>query len=136
MYDPTTPEYHTHNQKRIPPNYELTIPDNPYSYSPYDLQNIPIPPKPPHVQNKVAFALAVALVVLLVVMSGLVFGLVNMSNKLAVHVPTPVGTAVKVTSILSSPTQVPTNQTQNSSGYTAQDVLHDFINAVASSYLP
>src|SRR5260370_22023088 len=69
-------------------------------------------------------------------MSGLVFGLVNMSNKVAVHVPTPVGTGVKVTSILSSPTQVPTNQTQNSSGYTAQDVLHDFINAGASVYLP
>src|SRR5260370_33344281 len=104
MYDPTKPGYHTHNQTRIPPNYEPTIPDNPYSYSPYDLQNIPIPPKPPHVQNKVAFALAVALVVLLVVMSGLVFGLVNISNKLAVHLPPPLPTAVKVTSMLLLPT--------------------------------
>lgn len=136
MYDPTKPGYNTQNQTRIPPNYEPTIPDNPYSYSPYDLQNIPTPPKPPHVQNKVAFALAVAIVVLLVVISGLVFGLVNMSNKLAVNAPTPVPTVVKVTSVLSSPTQVPTNQTQNSSGYTAQDLLHDFINAGASVYLP
>ncbi len=59
-----------------------------------------------------------------------------MSNKLVVHVPTSVPTVVKVTSILSSPTQVPTNQTQKSSGYTAQDLLHDFINAGASVYLP
>ena len=136
MYNPTNTGYSAQNQTRFTPNYELTVSDNPYASSPYDLQNVPTPPKPPHVQKKVVFALVVAIVVLLMVMSGLLFGLVYMSNKLAVNVSTPVPTGAKATNILSSPTRVPTNQTQNSSGCTAQDLLHDFINAGASVYLP
>lgn len=105
MYDPTKPGYHTHNQTRIPPNYEPTIPDNPYSYSPYDLQNIPLPPKPPHVQNKVAFALAVALVVLLVVIIMLLAvsasfatgKLTSTTGKGADNKPTVMPTAIRET---------------------------------------
>ena|SRR5258708_2671720 len=131
MYDPTKPGYHTHNQTRIPPNYEPTIPDNPYSYSPYDLQNIPIPPKPPHVQNKVVFALAVALVVLLVVISGLVGGLIYVSNSKApmnqVAATRTLLTQAPATRAVSQPAQIPT--TQNNAGYTATNIIKDLCNA-------
>jgi hypothetical protein len=126
MYNPTNPGYSSQNQTRLTPNYEPTVSDNPYASSPYDLLKVPTPPKPPHVENKVAFALGVVIVVLLVVISGLGLGLVYVSNKLAVNVPTPAPTVVPANSILSSPTQAPTKQTQNISGYTAKDIIKDF----------
>jgi hypothetical protein len=105
MYNPTNPGYSTQNQTRITPNYEPTISDNPYASSPYDLQKVPTPPKPPHVKNKIIFALGVVIVVLLVVISGLVFGLVYVNNKIAGNIPTPGPTVVATTSILSTPIQ-------------------------------
>jgi hypothetical protein len=128
MYNPTNPRYSTQNQTRFTPNYEPTVSDNPYASSPYDLQNIPTPPKPPHVKNKVVFASGVVIVVLLVVMSGLVFGLIYVSNKLVVNVPTRVPTVVATTSRLLSPTQAPTKQTQNSGRYAAKDIIKGFCN--------
>jgi hypothetical protein len=141
MYNPTNPGYSTQNQTRITPNYEPTISDNPYASSPYDLQKVPTPPKPPHVKNKIIFALGVVIVVLLVVISGLVFGLVYVNNKIAGNIPTPGPTVVATTSILSTPIQTPTKQTQSTDGYdptkqtqstdgyTANDVLNKFRSA-------
>ena len=129
MYNPTNPGYSTQNQTRITPNYEPTISDNPYASSPYDLQKVPTPPKPPHVKNKIIFAMGVVIVVLLVVISGLVFGLVYVNNKIAGNIPTPGPTVVATTSILSTPIQTPTKQTQSSGGYTAVDIIKDFCTA-------
>ena len=75
MYDPTKPGYHVSNQTWLPSNFEPTTPENPYSYSPYDLQSIPTPPKPPHIKNKVVYSMAAVIVVLLVVIVMLLIAL-------------------------------------------------------------
>lgn len=114
MYNPTKPGYSTQNQTNFTPNYELTVPDNPYASSPYDLQNIPIPPKPPHELKKVLLVLGMIIVILLVVISGLVVGLIYVSNGKA-----PMN-QVAATRTLS--TQAPSPVTTN---YTAKSVLND-----------
>lgn len=75
MYDPTNSGYNRQNQTSLTPNYEPTISDNPYAYSPYDLQHTPIPPKPPHVQNKLMLSLIMVIVALVIVLAGSVIWL-------------------------------------------------------------
>jgi hypothetical protein len=78
--------------------------------------------------------------VLSVVISGLVIGLLySSSNKTPINQAAPTKTQTHPTQVpttltVSHPTQ--TTTAQNPVGYTAQDVLHDFINAGASVYQP
>ena len=131
MYNPTKPGYGAQNQTSFTPNYELTVSNNPYANSPYDLQNIPIPPKPPHEQKKVILALGMIIIILLVVISGLVVGLIYVSNSKApmnqVAATRTLPTQAPATRAVSQPTQIPT--TQNNAGYTATDIIKDLCNA-------
>ncbi len=75
MYNPTNPGYGRQNQTRFIPNYEPTVLDNPYARSPYDLQNIPTPPKPPHKHNRLVLSLVLVIIALVIVIAGSVIWL-------------------------------------------------------------
>jgi hypothetical protein len=103
MYNPTNPGYSTQNQTRVTPNYEPTVSDNPYASSPYDLQNVPTPPKPPHAYNRLVLSLVMVIVALVIVFAGSVIWL-QYANK--------------TTSVSSSSTPTPV---------TAKSIVQDFI---------
>lgn len=75
MYNPTNPGYSRQDQTRLTPNYEPTVLDNPYARSPYDLQNIPTPPKPPYKHNKLVLSLVLVIIALVIVIAGSVIWL-------------------------------------------------------------
>ena len=129
MYHPTNPGNSSQNQTRLAPNYEPTISDNPYSYSPYDLQNVPPPPKPPHVKNKTVFTLVVTIVVLLVVMSGLVLSLIHVSNgKSPMNLNTPTKAVSQPTpTITATPIPSPTIATIPPTSVTADQLFYAFV---------
>ena len=129
MYHPTNPGNSSQNQTRLTPNYEPTISDNPYSYSPYDLQNVPPPPKPPHVKNKTVFTLVVTIVVLLVVMSGLVLSLIHVSNgKSPMNLNTPTKAVSQPTpTITATPIPSPTIATIPPTSVTADQLYYAFV---------
>lgn len=138
MYHPTNSGYGGQDQTRLTPNYEPTISDNPYSYSPYDLQNVPPPPKPPHVKNKTVFTLVIIIVVLLVVMSGLVLSFIHVSNgKSPMNLHTPTRTVSHPTpTITATPIPSPTLATIPPTSVTADQMYYAFVASGISATNP
>lgn len=138
MYHPTSPGNSSQNHTRLTPNYEPTISDNPYSFSPYDLQHIPPPPKPPHVKNKTVFTLVIIIVVLLVVMSGLVLSFIHVSNgKSPMNLDTPTRTVSHPTpTIAATPIPSPTVATIPPTSVTADQLYYAFVASGISATHP